>query len=517
MDRSPRFVIEPSREGPPTLAVMDGGARHYLHSRVAPTREAESLRPSFNTDKYDVLIVLGAGLGYHLLPLGEDALAYTRVLIIDILHGIDSEIARNPLTAFLLEQPVSLVAGCSMDEIEPRVDEFLSHGATRGIQVLEHPASLRLFPEYYDGARTVIRRALDRFSANIATRNAFARRYLRNAILNIGSLGRFYPVNALFDRLEGLPSVVITSGPTLDCVLPFIKESRSRIVIVAVDSALPVLSGAGITPDFAISIDPQQHVCEHFARGWPEGAMPVFSLTAYPLPVRRHGGLLSLNTHPVSQLIEELHPGAVGSIDSGTGTVAGDAILFAARLGLSPIALAGFDFCFGDHTIYARYTAYQRRFALFFQGRFEPIETRNLAYIMKSSGGHLVDGRFSRKSFAAYRGSIESLIRRKDIRNLYRLRTSGVSLAGTSDIEPEIFFSSFAVRALDSAQIIRSAIESFPVISQNPEMRALRNAFAHPDIRNRLLRASLPGETDEAIINSMKTKTMHVLNMEDEQ
>jgi hypothetical protein len=517
MDRSPRFVIEPSREGLPTLAVLEGDNRHYLHSRVAPSREAESLRPSFQTEKFDVLIVLGAGLGYHLLPLGEGDLPYDRVLVIDILGGIESEIARNPLTSFLLERPVSILAGLPPEQIERRIQEFLSHGATRGVQVLEHPASLRLFPDYYSVARKLVRKALERFSGNIATRSAFARRYLRNAILNIADTGSAFPVKTMFNRLEGTPGVVITSGPTLDRALPVIKEARSRIVIVSVDSALPALSAAGIIPDFAVSIDPQQHVCEHFASGLPGGTVPVFSLTAYPLPVRRHGGFLSLNTHPFSQLIEELHPGAVGSIDSGTGTVAGDAILLAVRLGLRPIALAGFDFCFGDHAIYARNTAYQRRYALFFQDRFGPIETRNLAYIMKSSGGHLVDGRFSRRSFGSYRESIESLIRREAIRDLYRLHTSGISLSGAADVDAEIFFSSLADRPGNAILPVRPAPESCPPLSRLPGLTELRNALAHPGLRKRLLGASLPGEPDGTLMNAIETKILHMLNVEDVQ
>ncbi len=517
MDRSPRFVIESSREGLPTLAVPDGGSLHYLHSRVAPSREADSLRSSFQAEKYDVLIVLGAGLGYHLLPLGEGRLANMRVLIVDVLPGIDSEIARNPLTAFLLDRPRVLLAGGTMDEIELGVAELLARGVARGIQVLEHPASLRLFPEYYARAREVIRRAIDRFSTNTTTRNAFARRYLRNAILNLDAIGRLRPVRTLFKLLDGLPAVVITSGPTLERVLPFILKARRRIVIVAVDSALPVLSGAGIRPDFAVSIDPQQHVCEHFTTAVPAATVPVFSLTAYPLPLRRHRGLLSLNTHPLSQLIDELHPGAVGSIDSGTGTVAGDAILLAARLGLAPIALAGFDFSFADQTIYARNTAYQRRFTLFFQERFGPVETRNLSYIMKSSGGHLVDGRFSRRSFAAYRESIESMIRRSILSGLYRLHTSGVSLAGATDIDAEDFFSSFAVRDADSMPILLRALDSCPAIALRPGLRELKNVLAQPEILDRLMRASLAGEADDTLLDSMKTKIGHILNRGDDQ
>jgi len=314
-----------------------------------------------------------------------------------------------------------------------------------------------------------------------------------------------------------VPGVVVTSGPTLDRVLPHLKEARARVALIAVDSAVPSLAGAGITPDIAVSIDPQQHVCEHFAYGWSDTIPIVFSSTSYPLASRRRPGFFSLNTHPVSQLLEELRPGATGSIDSLTGTVAGDAVLLAHRLGLSPIALAGFDFCFPGHVIYSRNTAYQRRFALYFHDRFRPVETRNLAYIMKSSGGYLIDGRFSRRSFETYRSSIESLLRRESIRNVHRLESTGIPLEGAVDTTAECFLSGIPDHATRAATAISAVVGSPPASSRRPYILDLRAALLRDDVLNRLITASLGERASGAIINSTKRKIAHILEMEETQ
>lgn len=517
MDRPSRFIVEPSREGLPTLAVAHGGSLTYLHSRVSPSRERHSLLAEFKPERYDLLIVLGVGLGYHLLPLAGEKTGFRRILLIDILPGIEAEILCNTATSCILNPESRLVSGSTIDEIEPIVDDFLSAGAERGIQLIEHPASIRLFPEYYGSIREIVRRAVDRFGGNTATRTAFGRRYLSNAILNITALERSKPVSSLYNRFKGIPGVVVTSGPSLDRVLPHLKKFRSRVALIAVDSAVSSLIGAGITPDIAVSIDPQQHVCEHFAPAWPDTIACVFSTTSYPLAPRRRPGFISLNTHPLSQLLEELRPGAIGSIDSLTGTVAGDAVLLAHRLGLTPIALAGFDFCFPGHVIYARNTAYQRRFTLYFQDRFSPVETRNFTYIMKSSGGYLIDGRFSRRSFETYRSSIESLLRRESMHNVHRLESTGIPLEGALDTTAERFLSGVPERSTEAATTIKAVLGSRQAASQRPYIPDLRRVLFRDDVQERLLTASLGDSVSGALINSMKRKIEHILNLEETQ
>ena len=44
---------------------------------------------------------------------------------------------------------------------------------------------------------------------------------------------------------------------------------------------------------------------------------------------KRSRGLVSLNTHPVAQIMDDMFPNKIGHMDSKTGTVAGDAVMTA--------------------------------------------------------------------------------------------------------------------------------------------------------------------------------------------
>ena len=60
------YRIEETKSGGKTIIVSANGKDLPLHSKIDPLREGEKNAPEFNPDKYDLLIVLGCGLGYHL-------------------------------------------------------------------------------------------------------------------------------------------------------------------------------------------------------------------------------------------------------------------------------------------------------------------------------------------------------------------------------------------------------------------------------------------------------------------
>jgi hypothetical protein len=63
-------------------------------------------------------------------------------------------------------------------------------------------------------------------------------------------------VSALIER-EHRPGryVVCAGGPSLDEELAWLKAERGRVGVIAVNTALPALSRAGISPDFAVVLD----------------------------------------------------------------------------------------------------------------------------------------------------------------------------------------------------------------------------------------------------------------------
>ncbi len=429
MDSRP-YDIEPTRSGLPTLVLREGERKVYLHSRFAPEREAETLQDRFDPARYDLLIVLGTGLGYHLLPLKELIGRYRRIVLVDKLPGIREALREGPARFLAEEGRVIILSGLTPVEMEDSLSEIVRLEEISGIQVLEHPPSLRLFGEYYSSLKKSLERLITAKAGNAATRRAFAVLYLRNALKNLKRLQHYFPVRRLERALSGFPALVITSGPSLEDQLEELHEAAERCILIAVDSALPVLARVGLTPDFYVSIDPQAYIHEHLNRGGTGPAMRITSLTAAAELRDGRPAFLSLNSHPLSQLVEELYPGRVGSVDSHTGTVAGDALQTAFLLGAGPVGLLGLDFGFSGFSVYARGSAYQERWGLIFQDRFSPVETRNLRYILQASRGLKVEGRFTRKSFQQYRSSFEDLLAGAQGREIVNLSRRGLPLRG---------------------------------------------------------------------------------------
>jgi hypothetical protein len=406
-----RYVIESTREGVPTLAALaDDSSKIYLHSRYNPARESVSFAGTFNPDKYDVLICLGVGLGYHLINL-KDIRKYKIIILIEALPDVEKDIVLNPMTSFLVSSnAIRLLAGMSSDNIGESLYELIESSMEKGLQILEHPASIRAFPEYYAEVKDIIKKAVDRLAGNIATKHTLGIRYIRNICINVPTLPHHRGVNTLFNSMRGNDSIVLTSGPSVERFLPALSLVQDSFYIIAADSALGVASGYGIRPDIVVSIDPQPQIMEHLLSPGDENTIFVHSISSHPSTLSRHKGCISLSTHPLSQLLEEMYPGAVGSVDSSTGTVAGDAVNLAIKMGFKTIILAGFDFSFPSMKIYARGSAYQKRYSLFMQTRTNPVETSNMNYVFKASRGFLYNSLHSRKSFIQYKNGIERLI-----------------------------------------------------------------------------------------------------------
>lgn len=490
MGQSIEYTIEPSQEGPPTLAVVgEAGNRVYLHSTFRPSREAESLRSDFNPDKYDTLIVLGAGLGYHLAPLRDLEPSYRCVVIIDVIPGIEREIARLPDHLFLTRSDhIHFLTGKDDEEMEAALPECLDLEQGRGIHVLEHPSSMRAFPGYYLHAKKLVERIINAKLTNMATIHRFSIRYYKNSLINIARLHQMRPVLHLFNRFKGKTALIISSGPSLEAHLHALRENEKRAFIIAVDSALPVLSRASIRPDILVSIDPQAIINEHLFGCLPERTIIVYALSSHPYAVGKEPGFLSLNTHPVAQLLDELAPGTIGSIDSRTGTVAGDALLCAIRMGFSRIGLAGIDSSFPMMKIYACGTAYQHRYGVYFQTRFSTVETKNLSYIMKASKGLRHKELYTRRSFLTYRDRIEELIRRERAKNVFRLQGDGIPIDGAPSIDTEEFFSKGGIEK-DKETLVRALLDDAKAIDSIVPRNKLSSVLLSDEVRFEIYRA----------------------------
>ena len=115
---------------------------------------------------------------------------------------------------------------------------------------------LRMLKAYPFGTfDEIIRRVSIRWNAFHEIRVPFDRE-LRNLAYGARNLQAGLPVLATPPKLsEGSRIAIVTSGPSLTNELPWLKENQDRLIIIAAHSAVRVLRGAGIKPDFQCTLD----------------------------------------------------------------------------------------------------------------------------------------------------------------------------------------------------------------------------------------------------------------------
>ena len=202
------YRMDRAKDGSSIIVILRDGREFPLHSRIDPLREAEKSRPRLDPGRHDLLIALGCGMGYHLAELASVADKYRLIIVIDILPGLKEKISAEPGAVFTgTGNNVIFLSGIDVNAIEPELSKLIDLDLCAGVQVVEHPQSFRLFPEYYDAVKKCIRRIIDKKSGNRVTVKAFGNIFLRNAINNIMTQKMAFPVNALKGKFSGSSAV----------------------------------------------------------------------------------------------------------------------------------------------------------------------------------------------------------------------------------------------------------------------------------------------------------------------
>lgn len=191
--------------------------------------------------------------------------------------------------------------------------------------------------------------ALDRYNifasseSGYAINNIFIDSQLRNLAFNnkpLASLGR---------GLEGMSSVIMGGGPSLDDSIDWIKEHQDKLVIFAAARIANRLKKEGIQPDFFVSVDPHDVSYDNSKQilQFGDSAVLIHSNNVNSKLVAEWSGL-----HAYLGLmfpwIDSLHQQPENLTTVGP-TVTNTMASVAGYLGSEQIIFSGVDFCYGEN------------------------------------------------------------------------------------------------------------------------------------------------------------------------
>ncbi|HXK65959.1 MAG TPA: hypothetical protein PK348_06805, partial [Spirochaetota bacterium] len=217
------FFLEPSKENYHTLRVKaEDGSFRYIHSKYYPTKESSYLQDIVNPEKYDACIILGIGLGYHLKYLATIIPFFKQIICIDINNYLTNANIPQDIQAIIHHPSVQLVF-VNPDNLQ-QLRDTIQLQFSKGIQVIDHPASFHAFPHIFSSIKKIIQQIVDKSVSNHLTSSLFAYRYFKNALLNLNQLPECFAVTQCKGIHAHQPCIIVAPGPSLDETLYHLKK-----------------------------------------------------------------------------------------------------------------------------------------------------------------------------------------------------------------------------------------------------------------------------------------------------
>jgi hypothetical protein len=330
------------------------------------------------------VLVLGLGLGYHLIELLERAGGGPTILVVENSTAVfRASLRASDLGRVLASDRVVLSVGESPEEVYARWNLIFRFVGVKGVEIVELPSIVKLNPTYYRQVRELVASNIKLKYSNTATVMNLSHSWQMNTLANIVEVIKSRPVKSLFGRLKGIPAIIVASGPSLDGNVRTLSEAKGKALIVALGSAMKPLISRGVKPDVVVAIDASSTNYEHFAGAETQGLSLLAEPMVHPRVLEEFHGRVFMTSfdNPVMRWLKP-YVGDKGVSQMG-GTVAITALDALRKFGCSPIILVGQDLSFPGGRTHARGSSWDAK-ALEGVNKFYSVEAMHHDYIRRN-------------------------------------------------------------------------------------------------------------------------------------
>ena len=328
-----------------------------LHSARFPIREAERTVSTGVPDRMIACICFGFGLGFY-VKAALRRFADIPIFIVEpdvplFLAGI----ATRDMTDLFSDERINLLLDVSAEDAA----QALTTVPPGEIHIIAPRSLCRRHDAYYEALNARLSKLINRRRINKNTLERFGNRWIRNLASNLAAISHADGVSTIADAFHDIPALVLAAGPSLDEILPHIREIAKRALIIAVDTSLQACLRAGVRPDFVVVVDPQYWNARHLDRCDTSSSIIVSESSTYPSVFHREylNLMFCSSLFPLGEYLES-RIGEFGKLGAG-GSVATTAWDFARYLGCSPIFMAGLDLGFPNNQTHFKGSTFEER------------------------------------------------------------------------------------------------------------------------------------------------------------
>ena len=298
-----------------------------------------------------LIFIPSLGLGYGLAELLEKLPASCHILCIEADEllfklGITRE---KPLPK---SSRLTIVRTVRPEQAAAIVQQ-LGPWRFRRVTALHLCGGYQLHRRTYRVALEAVEEEIRLFWQNKLTLAAMTELWLKNLFTN---LRRLPAAGDIADLATNRPILVCGAGPSLEGSLEWIRRVRQEVILLAVDTALPVLGEAALVPDWVLTLDAQFYTLQDFIPARDSRITLLCDLTSNPLALRLFPELFFFSTrfHPLT-LFDRLESSSLlPSALPPRGSVGVSAVEAALSLTTAAVLFTGLDFSYPRNQTHAR-------------------------------------------------------------------------------------------------------------------------------------------------------------------
>ncbi len=260
------YEVSLSQSGYPTLCHLSpNGNKKYLLSKYDPMREANRFIESLDASDDANFIVVGLGLGYHIIELIKSTSEHSRIVVIEK----DKNLARlsfetNDLEQLLTHPGLTLIFSDQQEDVIAALEDEKVNFSLNGYQLVQQNALSEVNQKWTSELLAGIKEIIQASTIEIKTQSAKSKTFYRNIFKNFSNHIDSTGITSLKNCLSNIPVIVCSAGPSLDKNILHLKTKRDNFLLIAVATALKPLLKNKIFPDFIVAIDPEETTLNFF-------------------------------------------------------------------------------------------------------------------------------------------------------------------------------------------------------------------------------------------------------------
>ncbi len=358
-----RYEVTASKKGPPSLSMtLADGNRVTLHSSYDPVKEAARFIDLCEVDKYTNFIVPGIGLGYHIKELIERVPRSSTVMIFEKeMESLYWCLASIDFTSVINHPGVQFQIAVDTPSVESILEPKRIGFSLNGYATVKFKPLVNAEIKYYSQILKKIDAVFNETQIDLKTQAAFSEIFYRNIFENWPNIISSPGVHSLKNKYQGIPAIIVSAGPSLDKNISLLRKSASRVLVIAVATALKPLIKNNIEVDFVIAVDPEESTLQFFdfekisQNTWLvfDPCVPASVVNKFPDRKIRIDSGVYLSRWLASRQGEDNFLGK-------TFSVAHAAFLLARYLGCNPIILTGQDLSFSQNRLHCSDSYYDQ-------------------------------------------------------------------------------------------------------------------------------------------------------------